>query len=54
MKIFIGADHVAGFKTKKRIICFLKTQGHAIVDVGWYKANNIAIIRRFLAKLQAL
>ena len=40
MKIFIGADH-RGFELKKRIICFLKTQGHAIVDVGSYEADEI-------------
>ena len=33
MKIFIGADH-RGFALKKKIITFLNSRGHEVVDVG--------------------
>jgi ribose 5-phosphate isomerase B len=40
MKIFIGADH-RGFDLKERIISYLKTLGHTIVDVGSYEVGEI-------------
>lgn len=38
MKIFIGADH-RGFELKDKIIRFLQTLDHAVVDVGSYDAG---------------
>ncbi|MBF0388289.1 MAG: ribose 5-phosphate isomerase B [Candidatus Omnitrophica bacterium] len=35
MTIFIGADH-RGFELKARIVAFLRTQAHEVVDVGTY------------------
>lgn len=40
MKIFIGADH-RGFELKRRIVSFLETLGHVIIDVGSYDAGAI-------------
>ena len=40
MKIFIGADH-RGFELKSRIIRFLKTLRHTVIDVGSYDAGTI-------------
>lgn len=40
MKIFIGADH-RGFELKSRIIQFLKSSGHVVVDVGSYEAGVV-------------
>ena len=40
MKIFIGADH-RGFALKEKVVSFLKSQGHEVMDVGIHEAETI-------------
>ena len=39
MKIAIGGDH-GGFELKSKLIAFLKSQNHEVIDVGAYELNS--------------
>ena len=40
MKIAISSDH-AGFLYKEKIISFLRTEGHAVEDMGTYSPESV-------------
>ena len=40
MKIAISSDH-AGFLYKGKIISFLRTEGHAVEDMGTYSPESV-------------
>ena len=39
MKIAIGGDH-GGFELKDKLITFLKSQNHEVIDMGAYEFNS--------------
>ena len=39
MKIAIGGDH-GGFELKSKLIAFLKSQNHEVIDAGAYELNS--------------
>jgi ribose 5-phosphate isomerase B len=50
MKIYIGTDH-AGYVLKEKLVSFLKTQGHEIIDEGAYHYDENDDYPDFISKV---